>query len=78
MTKTDVRRYYKAALVEVFQPPNVHQRKLGRYVWVQGYSDHPDGRLPHVSARHLRRQAEIMGYAVRLVSKPTKEDWQRP
>lgn len=64
-----VRRYYRAALV--------HQlNRLGRYVWVQGYSEHPDCRLPHVSARHLRRQAELMGYTVRLVRKPKPEDWQ--
>lgn len=73
-----LRRYYKAALVEVFQPPNVHQRKLGRYVWVQGYSEHPDRRFPHYPASELKFLAKQGNWTLRLVRNPKPEDWQRP
>lgn len=70
-----VRRFYKAALVEVFKPPNVHRRKLGRYVWVQGYSEHPNQRHPHYPAAHLKAWAKAEGFTLRLIRKPKPEDW---
>jgi hypothetical protein len=83
MTKDDnwaspgkpVKRFFKAALVELFIQGGPHRRTLGTYKWVQGYSEHPDGRFPHYPARVLRQLPSV---TARLVRKPTKEDWYAP
>lgn len=61
-----VKRFFKAGGQRVWQ--------FYKYTfqWVQAYSEHPDGREPHYSARDLRERKDI---TARIVRKPTKEDY---
>lgn len=41
-----------------------------------GWSEHPDGRFPLYPVKLLRQRAQDEGFTLRLIRKPTKEDWE--